>query len=105
MTDYISREDALNFEMEIEADPEEIQAITKGMALYGEYIKSIPAAEFVGRKRGEWIEEALCSTSGYGVYHVSRCSECRSAEPMLSRKNYCPNCGAWMKTRASDEES
>lgn len=102
MTDYISREDALNFEMEIEADPEEIQAISKGMALYGEYIKSIPVADVAERKRGEWIEEALCSTSGYGVYHVSRCSECRSAEPMLSRKNFCPNCGAQMESGDPD---
>ena len=49
------------------------------------------------RKHGKWIDEALCSTSGYGVYHVNRCSECRSAEPMLSRKNFCPNCGADMR--------
>ena len=54
MTDYISREDALNFEMEIEADPEKIQAISQGMALYGEYIKSIPAAEVVA-KMPKWI--------------------------------------------------
>lgn len=45
MDDYISREAALNFEMEIEADPDEIQAITKGMALYSEHIKSIPFAD------------------------------------------------------------
>lgn len=52
MDDYISREAALNFEMEIEADPDEIQAITKGMALYADYIKSIPAVDVVERK---WI--------------------------------------------------
>ena len=45
MAEYIKRDDALNFEMEIEADPSEIQAITKGMALYSEYIKSIPTLQ------------------------------------------------------------
>ena len=49
-TEYISREEALNFELEVEADPEDIQAITKGMALYAEYIKSIPAADVVERR-------------------------------------------------------
>lgn len=43
VVEYIKREEALNFEMEIEADPDEIQAITKGMALYSEYIKNLPA--------------------------------------------------------------
>ena len=48
--EYISRKEALNFELEVEADPEDIQAITKGMALYAEYIKSIPAADVVEKK-------------------------------------------------------
>ena len=92
--EYIKREDALNFEMEIEADPGDIEAISQGMALYGEYIKSIPAADVEERKRGKWGDEALYSTS-WGTYKVYRCSECRSAEIMTSK--YCPNCGARME--------
>ena len=45
MTEYISREAALNFEAEIDADPAEIQAISRGMALYAEHIKALPAAD------------------------------------------------------------
>lgn len=44
---YISREEALNFELSVEAEPEDIQAITKGMALYADYIKKIPVADVV----------------------------------------------------------
>lgn len=96
MTDYISREDALNFEMEIEADPEEIQAISKGMALYGEYIKSIPAADVVERKHWKWKD----------VWHdffksnVQMCSNCKGISAFET--NYCPNCGAEMRGDSDD---
>ena len=91
MTDYISREAALNFEMEIEADPDEIQAITKGMALYSEYIKSIPAA--VTSRYGFWVKKG---------YDKPRCSECGSEQMCnhggkYKESNYCPNCGADMR--------
>lgn len=90
MTDYISREDALNFEMEIEADPDEIQAISKGMALYGEYIKSIPAAEVMERKRGEW--QPLNSLT-------NKCTSCGEKYWFYLGipYNFCPHCGADMR--------
>jgi len=47
MTEYISREAALNFEAEIDADPDAIQASSRGMALYAEHIKALPAADVV----------------------------------------------------------
>lgn len=62
MDDYISREAALNFEMEIEADPEEIQAITKGMALYADYIKKVPAANVVERKAETYADRIRAMT-------------------------------------------
>lgn len=95
MTEYISREEALNFELEIEAKPEDIQAITKGMALYADYIKSIPAADVVERKKGKW-KKAYLDHEAFGVRPtVVYCSECHLTgywEP-----NFCPNCGAEMK--------
>ena len=99
MTDYISREDALNFEIEIEADPEEIQAITKGMALYGEYIKSIPAVEVVERKNGKWkaaSEDLIICTSckcGFLLPYPNRIEEAKTVYGW----NFCPNCGADMR--------
>ena len=43
MAYYIKRDDALEFEAEIEVDtPEELQAVMKGMALYAEHIKKLP---------------------------------------------------------------
>ena len=56
MTEYIDREAALNFEMDIEANPEDIQAISTGMSMYAEYIKTIPAADVAPVKHmSEWI--------------------------------------------------
>lgn len=45
--DLIERAKALDFEMEIEAPPDLIQAIMDGMTIYMDYIKQIPAAEVV----------------------------------------------------------
>lgn len=96
MGDYIKREDALNFEMEIEADPEEIQAISKGMALYGEYIKSIPAADVVERKHGKILTNEFgyesCSVCHYGLMLFIT-----DENNTLKKPNFCPNCGAEME--------
>lgn len=103
MTDYISREDALNFEMEIEADPEEIQAISKGMALYGEYIKSIPAAEVVERKTGVYSAKIFTPDKNplFDAPLVSFwCLECDYTDKIIADRltyKFCPNCGAWMR--------
>lgn len=43
VTEYIKRDDALEFEAEIEVDTqEELQAVMKGIALYAEHIKKLP---------------------------------------------------------------
>jgi len=54
----IDRDAALNFELQAEADPDEIQAITKGMALYAEHIKSLPVIE-VPTPHGDLIDEVI----------------------------------------------
>lgn len=108
MSDYISREDALNFEMEIEADPEEIQAITKGMALYADYIKSIPAAEVVERKRGKWECVTVTDISDrmnlpFASISSMRCNQCNRYHNEVyhygiptEMARFCSFCGAWM---------
>lgn len=93
MTEYISREEALNFELEIEAKPDDIQAITKGMALYAEHIKNIPAADVVEKKIGEWVN----------VWHdffnseVQMCSNCNGIS--VYKTNFCQYCGATMNQK------
>lgn len=115
MDDYISREAALNFEMEIEADPDEIQAITKGMALYADYIKKVPAADVVGSslydhairhavrlsmecKTGKWTEIVRYGLSSQRA--ICECSVCNKNawvyDDIKRRFKYCPNCGARM---------
>lgn len=98
MTEYISREEALNFELSVEADPEDIQAITKGMALYADYIKNIPAASVVKQKKGRWIHRKIEPQSPYMPYVSSIelvCSKCKNHAAW--EFSFCPNCGAEMK--------
>ena len=72
MDEYISREKALNFEAEIDADPDEIQAISRGMALYAEHIKALPAADVA--------EVVRCRTCRHfeatGLTEVTGCGFC-----------------------------
>ena len=97
MAEYIKRDDALNFEMEIEADPSEIQAITKGMALYSEYIKDIPAVDVAPIKHAKWEQT-------YKLLNYE-CSNCNNEIELGKRFFmqilcgtifYCPYCGARM---------
>lgn len=93
MTEYINREAALEFEMEIEADPDDIQAISTGMSMYAEHIKSIPSADVVEQKHGKWLD----ATTLDNEFICWVCSECRhGADFVYEPYNYCPNCGARM---------
>lgn len=56
-------------------------------------LKSIPAADVVERKKGEWIWTET-GDADYEQYWV--CSEC--SEHNYYESNYCPNCGADMRT-------
>lgn len=47
MTDYISREAALNFETSVECKPERLEAVMEGMAIYGEYLKGLQVVDAV----------------------------------------------------------
>lgn len=100
MDDYIRREDALNFEMDIDADPEDIQAITNGMAIMSEYIKTLPAADVVEQKHGKWLDVTTLDNE----FICWVCSECRhGADFLYEPYNYCPNCGASMRQQEETE--
>ena len=91
MDDYISREDALNFEMEIEADPDEIQAITKGMALYADYIKKVPAADVTERKTETNADRIRAMTDEELAEVFSELVDCTCC-PCICSDGTCGNC-------------
>lgn len=68
MKEYISKDDALNFEMEVELEYNDIQKITEGMSIYAEYLKSLPSIELP-----EWIsvEQQLPTNEIYVLVFVN----------------------------------
>ena len=100
MKEYIPREDALNFETKITADPADIQAISQGMSLYAEHIKAIPAADVVEVVHA-WWEMIAKGETGYSAGDF-RCSECRRPCKCWTLTDYCPNCGARMDGGETD---
>lgn len=113
MTDYISREDALNFEISVEMEPEELKPFMAGMSWYGDHIKNLPSADVEPVVRGEWIKMSDVD----GVYWA--CSECGEDIPRIAHFNpqfdlfpklksiektsFCPNCGAEMRTQTDEK--
>lgn len=98
MKEYIPREDALNFETKISADPAEIQAISQGMALYAKHIADIPAADVVEVVHAEWkVTDAYPHRVYCGHCFLTYAQEQWTVwkDGTLPRK-YCPNCGAKM---------
>ena len=95
MTDYISRDAALNFDMSINADPDKIQAITEGMALYAEYLKQIPAEDVKPVIKAEWIEDGYYNEPCVCSYCGEPCKDTVMGRP---RWIFCPHCGAEIKT-------
>lgn len=85
--------DALKAELSADCpDDEMAKAIVE---IFKACIDNAPTIE-PERKRGKWIIDHLCSTSG-GTYQVLRCSLCESSEPWLMGRNFCPNCGTDMR--------
>ena len=81
MNDYIKREDALN--------------CVSGHFFMGIHkaIQSIPGADVVERKTGEWRgEHKMPDMPRYEFY---KCSECGFLSQSVV--NYCPRCGADMR--------
>ena len=97
MTDYISRSDALNFDMSVECEPDELSAVMEGMARVMDYIKQIPAADVVEVVHGEWKP---CSHYDSDTHMICECSVCGDTVWVYYNSerewNYCPNCGAKM---------
>lgn len=91
MTDLIRRSDALNFEMEVECDSEEVAIAVDAMQMYADYIKQIPAVS------GHWIEKRHANAGSF--FNTQwYCSECGEFQ-IYGAFKYCPNCGAKMEVK------
>lgn len=97
-TEYIKREDALGafkraYMIPGQGTAREIYA--KQIENTYRHIESIPAADVVERKHGEWIK----ADDGFDESWV--CSECMEEyvsvdADFIDYAHYCPNCGAQM---------
>ena len=82
MTEYIRREDLMERVGRWQLNTREAIA---------EMIMSVPSADVVERKRGEWFDRGSLSC---------RCSNCRCKSP--EEFSFCPNCGADMRGRKDE---
>lgn len=97
MSDYISREAALEaFE---NADADVMEDYGDGTSDWGfgrenirETLNSVPAADVAEVRHGEWLLKHI----GHG--HYWECSECHTNPCIYVTENtkFCPNCGAKM---------
>lgn len=94
MIDYIKRSDALNFDMSIECEPDELSAVMEGMARVMDYIKQIPVADVVEVVHGKWEYDLRLSQDGKRWMHGFACTNC--GEFLHKEFNYCPTCLAKM---------
>ena len=98
MNDYISREDALSDAMCVGISCQEcpflINPVYFGCKIEN-YIKSIPAADVVERRKGKWLksnipnEKYVCSECGGACWYYDYQGE-------VAKSRFCPNCGARM---------
>ena len=77
MTEYIKREDLMERVGRWQLNTREAIA---------EMVMSVPSADVVERKRGEWYDRGSLSC---------RCSNCGCKSP--EEFSFCPNCGADMR--------
>ena len=94
--DAVSRQAILNYKCDCyDSEDHLLYAVPTG------YILRMPSVH-PERKKGKWIIDHLCSTTG-GTYQVIRCSLCGHSEPWRMGENkFCPNCGADMREGQDD---
>ena len=62
-------------------------------------VDRIPAVDIMPARYGEWLLKQHEDPRGnFGLYH---CSECDS--PNARQRNFCPECGAKMRSTAGEE--
>jgi hypothetical protein len=100
MTDYISREAALNvnFRVNVNSFESRITTAKRAVQTYADEIAKLPAADVRPVVRGKWIKE-LHPNVRYYQYKCSICGEFsgHDSEGWIWEPNFCPNCGADMR--------
>lgn len=100
MSDYIKREDALKFAENAEmltlvnTHTAEVDGAFTADDIEA-YLKSIPAADVVERKVGEWTDRRTIEHDG--EFYCSVCGFELDTFMQGVFYNYCPNCGADMR--------
>ncbi len=99
VTDYISREAALNcnFRLEIYGRMRGKQIVEEAVQAYSDYIKKIPAADVRPVVRARWKAHGDCG--------VTECPVCRWSIEECINYNFCPYCGADMRKVDADGKS
>ena len=105
--EYIEREAALDFNFSITVPQDRriqvCDAVQNTVKAIAAHIESIPAADVVDVRHGEWV----VSRTDFG-WNCSefpthcKCTLCGREVPYQDRDNYCPNCGAKMDGGVND---
>jgi len=64
------------------------------------HIDDAPTVDAVERKSGRWIDETFKPNAP--VFHPYKCDQCGEHNDVPS--DYCPNCGADMRTKETDRD-
>lgn len=97
MTDYISRDTAKEFFLNMDAGSRCPCSTVLTPEEFAEYLDEIPAADVEPVRRGRW-----CEPKG-GFWRMAKCSLCGEWQPTAGIiPKYCPNCGAKMKGDEND---
>lgn len=98
MADYFISHDKLmaalcdGCEFEGKCDPAQVTCVERNL------INSIPVADVIERKRGEWELDrrgVVCTCCNKLIHIPSHILELNTLE--MWWMDYCPNCGAWMR--------
>lgn len=100
MTEYIDRSELLRIESLLDSDV--LRASKTASVIYDQImydIEHIPAADVAEVKHGKWIEVQK-ENIWNDIVPVLECSACGKytvgTRGIMTKSNYCPNCGAKM---------
>ena len=97
MVELIRKDQALNMEIDLDATPEEIELIMKGMQIVFNHIKQLSVIETHRLMHGKWIRHVLKNVNVPWGYDCSVCNKWYIINHDASIEyNFCPNCGAKM---------